>query len=85
MQQPARAYELHRLAVGSFDLVLGGDIIGSVVREVAPAGQEKGWCAELLEDLMPDQRPAPFTATEHSFRSLGAVTAWLGGAPIIEG
>lgn len=78
-------YELHRLAAGSFDLILDGQIVGSVVREVTASGYERCWHAELLEDGPPERLPSPFSSTEHPFRSLDAVTAWLGGAPIVEG
>ncbi|MCE4226965.1 hypothetical protein HCU64_24820 [Methylobacterium sp. C25] len=77
-------YELHRLAPGSYDLLLNGSIIGSVVQEITPSGHKKGWSAELLDDSSPERRPSPFIAAEHPFQSLDAVTAWLGGAAIVE-
>jgi hypothetical protein len=69
-------YSLTKLAAGSYDLWLDGKIIGSVVKggsDDAPI-----WIAELLVDLPPEQRLAPFTKTEHEFMSLGEVRAWLG-------
>jgi hypothetical protein len=40
------------------------------------------WKAELLGDLLPEERPALFTEAEHSFRSLKDAQKWLGGAEI---
>jgi hypothetical protein len=77
-------YTLHQLAAGSYDLALDGEVVGSVVRNVSPRGEERGWRAELLEDLSPEQRPNPFSGIEHPFRTLEAVMAWLGGAAIVE-
>jgi len=76
-------YMLHRLAAGSYDLVLDGIIVGSVVREVSADGGHRAWHVELLEDLPPDQRPSPFRECEHSFSTLHAATAWLGGAIVL--
>lgn len=70
-------YRLIQLAPGSYDLLLGAKIIGSVVRSGSRSNQVT-WIAELLQDLPPQQRPAPFTTLEHSFESLEAVCAWLG-------
>lgn len=77
-------YTLQQLAPGSYDLVLDGTIIGSVVRNVSPGGREEGWSAELLEDLPPEQRPRPFSGIEHAFDTLEAAKAWLGGADVVE-
>jgi hypothetical protein len=33
---------------------------------------------ELLEEMLPLERPAPFTDPEHTFASLGAAKEWLG-------
>ena len=69
-------YSLIQLAPGAFDLLLNGEVVASVVRN----GSYKpySWTAELLEDLSPDQRPAPFTTIEHVFASLEDLCAWLG-------
>jgi hypothetical protein len=75
------AYALYGLAPGSYDLVLDGRVIGSVVREVR-AGADNIWHAELLDDPAPEKRPAPFSRIDHTFGSLQAVAAWLGGAKI---
>ncbi|MFK5599084.1 hypothetical protein ACFZ8E_19090 [Methylobacterium sp. HMF5984] len=73
-------YTLHRLAAGSYDLVLDGVIVGSVVREVSVDGGHRAWHAELLEDLPPSRRPSPFIEIEYAFPTLDAATAWLCGA-----
>jgi hypothetical protein len=78
------AYKLHRLAAGSYDLVLDGKIIGSVVRNVSVSGDLRGWRVELIEDLSPEQRPEPFTEIEHAFRTFNAAWAWLGDPDVIE-
>ena len=74
------AYKLSRLAPGSYDVLLHGVIIASVVR----SGETHGgtWTAELLLDLPPGERPAPFTDTERAFGSLEEAQRWLGDAEI---
>ena len=77
-------YTLHRLAPGSYDLVLDGAIVGSVVREITAGGDAPIWHAELLDDPPPAKRPYPFSKIDHAFGSLQAVTMWLGDVPILE-
>jgi hypothetical protein len=74
------AYRLSRLAPGSYDVLLHGVIIASLVR----SGETHGatWTAELLLDLPPGERPAPFTELEHTFGSLEEAQRWLGDAEI---
>ncbi|KAB1075897.1 hypothetical protein F6X53_24000 [Methylobacterium soli] len=76
-------YSLHCLAAGSYDLALNGKVIGSVVRNVEPSGRLGNWRVELLDDLPAIKCPAPFQKTEHRFRTLAAVLAWLGDPPIV--
>nr|WP_247654326.1 hypothetical protein [Microvirga sp. HBU67558] len=73
-------YTLSRLAPGSYDVLLDGEIIASLVR----SGETNNatWTAELLTDVHPRRRPAPFVETEHTFRSLEEAQEWLGGAEI---
>jgi hypothetical protein len=78
------AYKLHRLVAGSYDLVLDGKVVGSVVRNASVSGDLRGWRVELIEDLPPEQRPEPFTEAEHAFRTFNAAWAWLGGPDVIE-
>ena len=59
-------YTLSRLAPGSYDVLLDGVIIASLVRSGSKS--DTTWTAELLEDVHP--RPAPFTELEHQFGSL---------------
>lgn len=69
-------YSLTQLAPGAYDLLLNGEIIGSVVR--SGSRQPYTWTAELLEDLPQDKRPAPFKEIEHDFPTLEELCTWLG-------
>ncbi len=74
-------YSLVQLAPGAYDLLLNGEVMGSVVR----AGHRSAnttWTAELLEDLPQTKRPAPFKEIEHDFATLEEVCAWLGDPPV---
>ena len=72
-------YTLHRLAPGSYDLHLDGELVGGVVRI---SEHHKTWVAELLADAPPEGRPQPFTEVEHTFCSFKELQQWLGGASI---
>jgi hypothetical protein len=74
------AYRLSRLASGSYDVLLHGVIIASLVRNGRT--DAASWTAELLLDLPPGERPAPFTEVEHTFSSLDEARKWLGDAEI---
>jgi hypothetical protein len=74
-------FTLHKLAPGSYDLKLDGELIGGVVKNGPRAAT---WRAELLDDGPCDALPSPFTKAEHKFPTLDAVLAWLGGAEIAE-
>ena len=69
-------YRLSRLAPGSYDVLLNGVIIASLVRN--GLSEDAPWTAELLMDLPPEERPAPFTEAEHTFASLDEARQWLG-------
>ena len=69
-------YRLSWLASGSYDVLLNGVIIASLVR--SGPGENATWTAELLADLPPSERPAPFTEQEHTFPSLRDAQQWLG-------
>jgi hypothetical protein len=73
-------YKLSRLAAGSYDVLLNGVIIASLVQ--SGRTDDATWTAELLVDLPPEERPAPFTEMEHAFSSLEEAQQWLGGAEI---
>jgi hypothetical protein len=74
------AYRLSRLAPGSYDVLLNGVIIASLVR--SGETHDATWTAELLVDLPPGERPAPFIEVEHTFGSLEEAQHWLGDAEI---
>jgi hypothetical protein len=69
-------YTLQRLAPGSYDVVLDGTIVASLVRTGQP--NDATWTAELLEHLTPGERPVPFTDLEHRFSTLEEARLWLG-------
>lgn len=69
-------YSLIQLAPGAYDLLLHGEVMGSVVRN--GSRQPYTWTAELLEDLPRSKRPPPFKQVEHDFPSLEELRAWLG-------
>jgi hypothetical protein len=69
-------YRLSRLAPGSYDVLLDGVIIASLVQSGDP--HHATWTAELLVNLPSSKRPAPFTETEHTFSSLEEARKWLG-------
>ena len=73
-------YILSRLAPGSYDVLLDGVVVASLVR----SGQKDytTWTVELLEDVHPRRRPAPFTEPEHTFGSLEEAQRWLGDPEI---
>ena len=73
-------YKLSRLAPGSYDVLLDGVIIASLVRSGETSNAT--WTAELLTDLPSWKRPSPFTQSEHSFGSLEEAQKWLGDAEI---
>ena len=68
-------YELSQLAPGSYDILLRGVVVASLVR--SSQAQNETWTAELLEEQLPGQRPAPFTQPEHSFSSFEEACKWL--------
>jgi hypothetical protein len=74
------SYSLIQLAPGAYDLLLHGEVVGSVVRTTS--FQPYTWTAELLEDVPPSRRPAPFTELEHVFASLEDLCDWLGAPQI---
>lgn len=68
-------YTLQRLAPGSFDLLLDGKVVGSLVREVSKDGYEGDWLVETLTASPP--YPDPFTSETHKFGTLKAAVDWL--------
>ncbi|WP_205769675.1 hypothetical protein [Microvirga sp. KLBC 81] len=76
-----KGYHLRQLASGSYDLFLGEEIIGSVVR-CGTNGKNTTWIVELLDDSPSAPRPSPFTAVEEEFETSDEVCRWLGGASV---
>jgi hypothetical protein len=74
-------YNLIQLAPGAYDLLLNGEVMGSVVR-TGTGSKNTAWTAELLEDLPPRKRPAPFTDVEHQFATLEEACVWLGSPSV---
>ena len=75
-------YKLSRLAPGSYDVLLNGVIIASLVR--SGETDNATWTVELLEDVHPRRRPPPFTEPEHSFGSMEEAQEWLGNAAVLD-
>jgi hypothetical protein len=74
-------YRLSQLTPGSYDVLLNGVVVASLVQSGRTG--DAAWTAELLVDLPPEERPAPFTGmVEHTFVSLEEARQWLGGAEI---
>jgi len=59
------SYRLSKLAAGRYDIILKGVIIAGLVR--TESRYRVKWTAELLVDLPPGERPAPFLEPEHEF------------------
>jgi hypothetical protein len=74
------SYRLSRLAPGSYDVLLNGVIIASLVR--SGETHNATWTAELLVDLPPGERPAPFVEPEHEFGSFEEAQKWLADAEL---
>jgi hypothetical protein len=73
-------YTLSLLAPGSYNVLLDGAVIASLVRDGSKTPTT--WTAELLTDAPSWKRPAPFTESEHTFGSLEEARQWLGDAEI---
>lgn len=68
-------YTLFRLAPSSYDVLLNVAVIASLVR--SGKTDKATWTVKLLADAPPEERPAPFTETEHTFGSLDEAQRWL--------
>lgn len=71
-------YTVEQLAAGSYDVLLDGALVASLVREVDRSDVTRGWLVELLDETPPAERPAPFTAQQHAFATCAAALDWLG-------
>jgi hypothetical protein len=67
-------YQLLRLTPGSFDLVLDGEVVASVVR--SSIGGSGNWYVEPIDERGP--RPWPFSEPVHEFDSFADAARWLG-------
>ena len=67
-------YDLARLAPGSYDLLLNGEVVASLVRSTSP--DTESWFVELLDETGP--RPPPFCDAVHEFASFAEAAQWLG-------
>ncbi|MDN3572377.1 hypothetical protein [Methylobacterium longum] len=72
------AYTVEQLAPGSYDVLLDGTVIASLVRNVHRSGPADTWSVELLDELAATERPVPFTSQRHIFKSRPAALEWLG-------
>ena len=71
-------YTVQQLAPGSYDVLLNGAVVASLVREGGLSDAVWGWRVELLEETSPAERPAPFMAQQHAFRIRAEALEWLG-------
>lgn len=71
-------YTIRQLAPGSYDILLDGAPVASLVREVSYSDAVRGWLIELLKEASPAERPAPFTDQQHAFDTRAAALEWLG-------
>lgn len=71
-------YTVEQLAAGSYDVLLDGALVASLVHEVDRSGTAVEWLVDLLDETSPTERPAPFTAQQHAFRTRAEALEWLG-------
>jgi hypothetical protein len=72
------AYTLVPLAPGAYDVLLDGEVIASLVREVQSGRRSPNWHIELLEWAPGAAPPAPFLEPTHVFPNFAAALDWLG-------
>jgi hypothetical protein len=72
------AYTVEQLAPGSYDVMLDGVVIASLVRNVHRTGPADTWVVELLDEVPAIKRPAPFVNQRYIFKSCPAALEWLG-------
>lgn len=81
MEKQAVAYSLTRLAPGSYDVLLGGEIVAGLVK-TETSSKVVTWTVELLVYGPRRKMPEPFTASEHTFSTFQQAQQWLGNASI---
>lgn len=79
------AYIVEQLAPGSYDVLLDGIVIATLVWVVSHSGPSDTCQVELLDEMPATERPAPFTSQRHVFKSRLAALEWLGIWPLPEG
>lgn len=72
------AYALERLAPGSYDVLLDGEVVASLTRSSQASVRNARWLAELLTDAPAVERPEPFHDVAHEFESFVEACDWLG-------
>ena len=78
MSERPMTYTVEQLAPGSYDVLLDGVVIAGLVRSVHRSGPGSDWQLELLDEMPAAERPEPFSAQRHVFKSRPAALAWLG-------
>jgi hypothetical protein len=71
-------YTIEQLAVGSYDVLLDGIVVASLVRSVHRNGPGDTWQVKLLDEVPAAERPAPFANQRHVFKSRLTALEWLG-------
>jgi hypothetical protein len=71
-------YTIEQLAPCSYDVLRDGAVMAGLVRSVLLNGPSDTWQVELLDELAASERPAPFMAQRHVFKSRSAALEWLG-------
>lgn len=71
-------YTLERLAPGSYDVVLNGEVVAALTRSFEGKEKVRHWLAELLTDEPATGRPMPFREAAHEFESFNDACDWLG-------
>ncbi|QEE41311.1 MULTISPECIES: hypothetical protein [unclassified Methylobacterium] len=78
-------YTVQQLAPGSYDVLLDGALVASLVRNVHRDGPADTWVIELLDEVPAIKRPEPFTNQRHIFKSRPAALEWLSISKSAEG
>lgn len=71
-------FTVEQLAPGSYDVLLDGTIMASLVRSVHRHGPGDTWQIDLLDEMPAAERPPPFTEQRYIFKSRSTALEWLG-------
>jgi hypothetical protein len=69
---------VRRLAAGSYGVLLEGCLVASLLRDADRSGVAREWLVDLLDEVLPPERPASLTAQQHSFGTQAAALDRLG-------